>query len=262
MIDPARLVFVGGLHRSGTTALARALGEHDEVSGLTGTPAKEDEGQHLQEVYPPANSFGGAGRFAWEDQAHLTEQSPLVTRQAAQDLMDAWGPYWDLSRHLLVEKSPPNLLMTRFLQALYPGSATVVVVRHPIVVALSTKKWARGTSLARLVEHNVRAYEIFAADSAHLERVHVLRYEELVTSPESVLGAVGEFLGLEGPMPTSAIRGGHSSQYEDMWRAYGEGSFLRRRRRTAIEDSVGASLARFGYRTDDLSAADPWAGLP
>ena len=51
-LDPARLVFVGGLHRSGTTPFAKVLGEHPEVSGLVNTGVRKDEGQHLQPVYP------------------------------------------------------------------------------------------------------------------------------------------------------------------------------------------------------------------
>ena len=90
--EPKRLVFVGGLHRSGTTPLTRAMAEHPSISGLSETGVKEDEGQHLQPVYPKAKVYGGPGRFAMDARSHLTEDSPLVTPENAQRLWDAWAP--------------------------------------------------------------------------------------------------------------------------------------------------------------------------
>ena len=63
--DPARhrLLFVGGLHRSGTTLLADLIAAHPLTSGFANTGVPADEGQHLQDVYPSARAFGGPGRF-------------------------------------------------------------------------------------------------------------------------------------------------------------------------------------------------------
>ena len=74
MLAGHKLVFVGGLHRSGTTPLARVLAEHPDVSGFGATRptgVTEDEGQHLQDLYPAARAYGGAGRFALPDQRRL-----------------------------------------------------------------------------------------------------------------------------------------------------------------------------------------------
>jgi hypothetical protein len=264
--DPTRLVFVAGLHRSGTTPLARAIVEHSQASGLTGTDVMEDEGQHLQPVYPKAKLHGGPGRFARDPRAHLTETSPLVTPDNAQRLWEAWEPYWDTSRHFLVEKSPPNLIMGRFLQALFPGSAYVVVMRHPIVVALGTAKWRRlwsrkwqnHTTIEEMVEHWLIAHRIMREDLPRLQRYAVLRYEDLVEHPGAELAKVQQLLGLETPIPAGSISE-RSSSYEAEWARMGDGNVLQRRRRRRIEDRFGAEIESFGYRCDDLRfRSDDW----
>jgi hypothetical protein len=257
-----RLVLVGGLHRSGTSPLARALGSHPQVSALAGTGVVEDEGQHLQDVYPVAKTYGGSGRFALDPRSHLTEGSPLATPDAGARLRAAWDPYWDLSREWLVEKSPPNLVMGRFLQHVLPGSSLVVVVRHPVVVALSTKKW-RGVrtlrpgkfeSLASLVGHWVRAHQVLRDDLAHLDRVHVVHYEHLLADPRGELDALGAFLGLPGPVPDTALRRGHSDPYERAWRRLGHPLHPLHAGRRAVVRRYADEVAALGYDVEDLTA--------
>ncbi len=266
MIASERLVFVGGLHRSGTTPLTRTLAMHPQISGLTGTGVTEDEGQHLQDVYPSANTFGGPGRFALDARAHLTEDSPLVSTQSAARLVAAWTPYWQLDRTFLMEKSPPNLVMTRFLQALYPDAAFVIVLRHPIVVALSTVKWRawlsrrpqNRVSLEDLVRHWFAAHDTFLADVSALRRVHVLRYEDLVADPVTQLAPIGDLLGVSSSIPTAAIGAAHTQPYLVQWDRLSRSPVGRRARRRII-DQYGAVVRRFGYDPEDLTRLEPFS---
>jgi hypothetical protein len=263
-LDPKRLVFVGGLHRSGTTPLSRALALHSDISGLSGTQVKEDEGQHLQDVYPKAKLYGGPGRFALDPRSHLTESSPLASPSTAARLLKAWSPFWDLDRRLLLEKSPPNLVMGRFLQAVFPGSALIVIVRHPVVVALSTVKWRRlasrhfenHTSLDTMLRHWLKAHETLLVDSPFLERLVVLKYEDLVSDPVGALRPVEELLQLPNPIPSHALQGSHSSGYEATWEAMSDSPLKRRQRRRLVERYADAVTA-FGYDMTDLSARAP-----
>lgn len=213
-----RFVFLAGLHRSGTTLLARLLAEHPEVSGFSGTGVPADEGQHLQTVYPPASVHGGPGRFGFAPESHLTESSPLATPENARAIFDEWSAHWDLTRPVLLEKSPPNLLKTRFLQALYPGAAFVVIVRHPIPVSVPTAKWRGTRRYDRIVAHWLRCHALFEADREHLERVHVLTYEQLVGDPDGVLRGIFEFLELDPIPPSEPVEGGANEKYFRQWR--------------------------------------------
>ncbi|KRF13763.1 hypothetical protein ASG90_13055 [Nocardioides sp. Soil797] len=273
MRDPIaseRMVFVGGLHRSGTTPLAQALASHADISGLSGTGVSENEGQHLQNVYPKVRSLGGMGRFARHRRAHLTERSFLVSPESRAALLESWQPYWDLDKKFLLEKSPANLVMGRFLNALFPGSALVVVIRHPVAVALALEKWnptivakngRRRVTMVGMMENWVRAHTLLREDAAHLTRLKAVRYEDLVQNPTAELGAIGDFLGLESPPDASTIHSGRSRTYAERWDSLANGSLVQRRTRQRISERFGDAIATFGYDVDSLDEVSPWSGI-
>ena len=259
-----RFAFVGGLHRSGTTPLTRWLGEHPEVSAFRDTGAPEDEGQHLQDVFLPAGGHGGAGRFAFDPDARLTEASPLLDEGTRERLWGSWSPHWDLSRTVLVEKSPPNLIRTRFLQAAFGDSPTyfIVITRHPIVVAYSTKKWPRHEhySVRSLVEHWLEAHELFLEDAQQLANVRVVRYEDMVADPGAVLGSMFAFLDLAPYTGDWKAQPGLNRRYLKRWRRIPLGPLTRPVWPAGLDDGLEARARAWGYslkRPEELSAPEP-----
>lgn len=262
------LVFICGLHRSGTTQLHATLGTHPQISGMRDTGAPHDEGQHLQDVYPTARQYGGPGRFAFDARAHLTETSSLATPASAQQLFGQWSRHWDLSRRVLTEKSPPNLIRMRFLQALFPDSRFVVIVRHPVVITLATRKlattpWMRRTgrqaSLALAAEHWFAGHRLLLDDLPHVRQAHVLRWEDLVTDPAASLAGIAAFVGVEGDVQTPDLDAANDEKYLEQWGRMTAATRPDRETRDLLavlranEDLAG----RFGYQADDLRALGP-----
>jgi hypothetical protein len=235
-----RFVFVGGLHRSGTTAVAEALGSHDQISGLQQTGVPMDEGQHLQSAYPAARELGGPGLFGFSQQAHLTEESPLASARTREALQNAWRPFWDMTRPVLLEKSPPNLVRMRFLQAVFPEARFLAVVRHPVPVALATRRFTKA-SPETFLRHWAVCHELLLEDAPYIENLLILRYEDIVAAPAETLGRAVTFLGLNGDLDVTGIEPGRNESYFSRWKPA----------RCTIDAREADTAAQFGYNTRD-----------
>lgn len=251
-----RFIFICGLHRSGTSILFRSLRDHPDISGFKETESPEDEGMHLQTVYPPSGYFGGAGEFGYHSDAHLTETSSLVSNENRKRLFQEWGQYWDLNKKFLVEKSPPNLIRTRFLQAMFPHSYFIVLMRHPLAVTLATQKWYRKFKVSwrrfsRIFEHWIVCHEIFEEDKKHLKNVFVVKYEHFVTDPQLCLSDIYSFLSIENYPSEQKILTNVNEKYFAKWMKSLNGTFSGPFSRSII-GRYEKRLEPFGYSLRDL----------
>jgi Sulfotransferase family len=248
-----KYVFVCGLPRSGTSLLGRNIARMENCTGLHNTGVFEDEGRFLQDVYPTEDVCGGPGRFGFDPRAHLTETSPLLTDENVAKLRASWHPYWDHSKTIFVEKTPANLLMTRFLQAAFPNSYFIVIKRHPISVGMAAQKWkVNVTSLCNMFEHWLHCHGLYEQDKKYLKHVYQLRYEDYIENPvkyhQEIAGFIGTRvsepprqdgfryvaqwrnpLGLRVPEGTmEAVTGAHNQKYFNRWSDLLSKSLLRR----------------------------------
>ena len=250
-IDDKQFLFVGGLHRSGTSVLHRMLREHPSISGFHDSGVPEDEGQHLQTVIPAAHLFGGPGEFAFHPDAHLTQDSSLINRENRNKLLSEWGAYYDLQKPVLLEKSPPNLIRSRFLRQFFPGSKFLFIVRHPVAVSLATEKWSNKTLSERL-SHWHAAYSIMLEDIGSADDCLVIRYEDFVRSPQRYLDQICDLVGIAKFSASQIVEDHNEKYFLDWYQRYApEMSTLQ-----AVLPADNPVLQRFGYSLDEPFVSD------
>ena len=143
LLETRSVGFIGGHHRAGTTQLWRSVARHPEVASFgeqRDCGLDFSEGIFAQDVYPrfgvgevqdflgsssSAQKNTGLGRYALGavEDVYWTEGHFTVSGHAQARVLNRFGFLWD--RHsgldgakVLLEKSPPNAVLARYLQAL------------------------------------------------------------------------------------------------------------------------------------------------
>ncbi|ARU17797.1 sulfotransferase family protein [Croceicoccus marinus] len=190
-----RYVFVAGLHRSGTSLVARLLGEHPDIAAITDAPVPENEGCYLQGAIPHTARHGVPGHFATDPDQHLVEGCALDRLETRVRMEADWSRWFDSARPWRVEKSPVNLTRTRLLQSLFPMSQFIIVTRHPAFTAEAMRKWVDVEAIG-FRGYWQGAHDLVLADLEYLHCAMIVRYEDLVERPQTMRRAMFAFLDL------------------------------------------------------------------
>lgn len=244
-----KLVFICGLHRSGTSILHKTLSNSEHFSGFHDTGIFEDEGQHLQSVFPPDMDFGGPGKFAFNEHSRLDENSSLITAENKEKLLNEWGKYWNKEKPIWIEKSPPNLIRMRFLQELFPDAYFITISRHPIAVSLATKKWSK-TTIDNLIKHWITAHHIYQNDRKKINKELYFSYEEMVEFPEKVIKEVEDFLGTDISFVNNFKN--FNGKYYDIWNEDKVWQFMKKSRKKKSIQLYEKAVNDLGYSLLDF----------
>ncbi|AWW35986.1 hypothetical protein DN051_04425 [Streptomyces cadmiisoli] len=178
---------------------------------------------------------------------------PLPPPTSSGDLVRSFGRFvtdvfaacaLDPARPYLCEKTPSNAQYIRRLRLLFPDARVVVMVRHPVHVALSHTRRDWGPPDPVEAAHYTAAYfrswrEAFSEDSAVL----LVRHERLVSEPGQVLEEVRAFLGLTADADWLKWAGGAIRSSQDRTASLPESGLADMHTALALE------LEQHGYRT-------------
>jgi hypothetical protein len=277
-----RPVFLLSLPRAGSTLLQRLLLMSGNCATL-GEPSLllrflgEDPAMTRKATYWESLVATAAAdmRQAWPgyDAAY---------RKGVRDLM--LGIYAGLAegKEWFLDKTPRYTLIAEEILATFPDAKFIVLWRHPLAVAASLSstfrkgRWCPDEFGIDLHEGQARLQD-FA--ERHADRVHALRYEDLVSDPAGELAKLGSYLGwenlpavLERELVTST--GGTlgdptgvkrypriSPESRDAWQAELSNWYRRGWARRYVAGERAARMKRLGYELPDAIARGGGFGL-
>lgn len=187
-------VFLVGCYNSGTTLLAELLAQHPSVSALP------TEGHFITDEFVKDYDIGLPRMWVErEDLFRLTEedQGPDPLR-----IKKEWAMRLDLSKAVLLEKSPPNTAKVRWLQEHFENAHFVGIVRNGYAVAEGITRKADPRHLPDSWPIEMSAYqwkrsnEILEQDAKHLKRFMWVKYEDLASDTVATLNQITDFIGI------------------------------------------------------------------
>jgi tetratricopeptide (TPR) repeat protein len=197
--SPARLAFLGGHPRSGTTLLEQILGAHPDIRAFD-----EPEGfpQEVLEQLAPAKSTKGLA---------LPELSGL----SASRRSDVRGRYFksllrevpgETPRELLLDKNPSPTNSLHLWLRIFPELKVIIALRDPRDVVVScymqnlplSPTTANFLSLERTAKHYADLMDVWLRfrELGGFDWIE-MRYHEVVANPEGEGRRATEFLGLK-----------------------------------------------------------------
>lgn len=110
-----------------------------------------------------------------------------------------WRKYWDVTRPILVEKSPPNIVRVPSILQVFPNCSLIILVRNP---------YAHCESLIRKSNYNPKSAAEFSIFCLQCQKENIkltnqsllISYEELTSSPQKITNKITEFMPLLGPL--------------------------------------------------------------
>lgn len=141
----------------------------------------------LLQTSPHVGSLPAEGQTLVKDILFTGQRWDPALSVPWEKVRQVWESAWDMSKPVLLEKSPPHLVRARQLQAHFPNSHFVVMVRNPYAYCEGIRRrWRSDLDYATIARRWVERAACQRDNRASLQRVLFFTYEQLCADAESV----------------------------------------------------------------------------
>jgi tetratricopeptide (TPR) repeat protein len=190
--DRGGLAFLVGFPRSGTTLLDSMLSAHPDIEVL-------EEKSLFSRLHQDWSAPGTLEALADTSVAQIEDARNIYRQEMSRHRRQP-------DRPLVIDKLPLNLAYLFLIHRLFPEAPIIFLQRHPLDACIScySQSFELEASMAYFldIKDTVQYYDaVMQVAALSMEQIsnplQTLHYEDLVTDPESQLGPLVGFLGLE-----------------------------------------------------------------
>lgn len=217
-LNPDRWIFIVGCYNSGTTILARVLGEHPCIGTLP------DEGTFYTDVLPAPEDFGWTRMWACcKNDVHLKPRD--LSEREVRRIKRQWSIWYPKGTPNLLEKSVANTPRMQFLQAHFKPAYFIELVRNGYAVAEGIQRRAdldrwpnpeyKGKYPIELCARQWAACcRTIEQSRPSIDRFLRVRYEDFTENTKDTLEQITRFLDIS-PLGSSVLQKTWSFQEKD-----------------------------------------------
>jgi len=187
--DSKRWVFLLGCNNSGTSLVRYLLARHPHIASFP------IEGHFLTTVFPVPMTLN-VGRLWTEkiEDFRLTERDSLPDRTKLRH--DWFNQFRDKMRPIVIEKSPPDTVRSRWLQEIFGNTYFIGIVRNGYAVAEGIAR-RKKVDIWKGARHWINANSIMIQDAKYLKNFKLIKYEDFVQNTEHVTYDLLDFIGAD-----------------------------------------------------------------
>ena len=174
----SKYVFILSPPYSGSTLLNEVLSTSNNVSSNNNLGSRE--GQTLP----------GVSRYMYDDVSSRWDKNKKIPWKT---IKQQWSKYWDKTKTLLLEKSPPNIVRASVIEKEFIPSYFICMTRNPYAFSesLIRKNKISAEDAARFV---VKCFKYQQFNIRHLNNIIFFSYESFVNNPEKIKRKLVSFL--------------------------------------------------------------------
>ncbi len=188
--NPMKWVFIVGCYNSGTTLLHEILASNERIGSMPW------EGQFYQDQLPIPAHYGLSRLWALEPERFILSGNEK-TDIDLDKLKRQWGgAFNDLSRDILIEKTPINAGRMKWLQKNFDNAYFIAIVRDGYAVSEGIRR-KQGHSLADAAKQWCVSNRIMLDDLKEISNKLIITYEELSDDSNKTINKIAKFIGIE-----------------------------------------------------------------